>query len=429
LRGAYSHYFHRPCDHADFSGFASHAKIAEHAFFACALAEFAGFMLKWPGMVKLRDNPGDAKPERAERLASVDALRGLLLLLFISGGFGLKEMLTDERWKWLARQWSPSGWEGCTLWDLLCPGMLFIVGIAMPHSYANRQAMGQNWARQFLHALCRAAILVALGIYLDSYFARPEPKLVLDLHGDLQQLGVAYLLAFLLLPLGMSVHGLGAAFLLIGVTAAYVIFALAGGHEIWASEQNVGIALDRWLQMLPRDHLVTLNVVSATAIVLLGNLIGGLVRSGAASGAKVAIMTGVSILAILFGWTLSGGGGLIDLKWFAVIPMHRPILTATFVFASVGWVLLAFTYIYLVTDGFAWRAWAMPLALLGRNALVLYLAYVLAHGWAETSAKLVLPNAPPMAATLRPLFVSLIVMAIYWLLCFWLYRRRIFIKV
>src|SRR5437867_2948385 len=109
-------------------------------------------------MVKLRDNITDAKPERAERLASLDALRGLLLLLFVSAGFGLKEMLIDERWKWITRQWATSGWEGCTLWDLLCPGMLFIVGVVMPHSYNNRQAKGQSWARQFFHAGCRAAI-------------------------------------------------------------------------------------------------------------------------------------------------------------------------------------------------------------------------------------------------------------------------------
>ena len=71
-------------------------------------------------MVKLRDiNTDAAKPDRVERLGSLDALRGTLLLLFVSAGFGIKEMLADERWKWITRQWTTTAWEGCTLWDLL----------------------------------------------------------------------------------------------------------------------------------------------------------------------------------------------------------------------------------------------------------------------------------------------------------------------
>ena len=47
----------------------------------------------------------------------------------------------------------------------------------------------------------------------------------------------------------------------------------------------------------------------------------------------------------------------------------------------------------------------------------------------ESVRGLVLPGSPPALATLKPLFAALIVMAIYWGFCFWLYRRRIFFKV
>ena len=289
--------------------------------------------------------------------------------------------------------------------------MLFIVGVAMTHSYVNRQAKGQSWFRQFVHALVRAAVLIVLGMYLDA-MKLPEPKLIFDLRGDLQQIGLAYLIAFLVLPLGMPAHGVSVAFLLIGATAAYVIYAFAGGHDLWLQEQHLGVALDRWMQFPPRDGLVTFNVFSSTAIVLFGILIGGLIRSSVTPGAKVAIMTGSSIAAIVLGWVLSGGNGWIDFKWFAVIPLLRPLLTWTFIFTSVGWTLLVFTYFYLVMEGFQLRAWAVPLSLVGRNSLVLFMTYQLFRGWAETSAKLVLPTAPPIVGTLRPVFVSLIVLAI-----------------
>jgi len=172
-----------------------------------------------------------------------------------------------------------------------------------------------------------------------------------------------------------------------------------------------------------------LNLLTWTALVLIGVLVGGLIRTDLTAGAKVAIIAGSSIAALLFGWLLGGGNGWIELSWYAVLPMLRPIATWTFAFTAVGWTLLIFTYVYLITDGFLLRAWALPLVVVGRNALILYLTFQFFHGWAFKSARLVLPSMPPTGAMLKPLVASLIVLAIYWLFCFWLYRRRIFIKV
>lgn len=378
-------------------------------------------------MVKLRDSrPEGDKPAKVDRLASLDALRGAILLLFISVGFGLRQMLgTEDRWRWITSQWEHRDWQGCTLWDLLLPAMLFCVGVAMPYSYANREAKGQSWPWQILHALIRSSVLLVIGVYLDSYRAN---RIVFDLHGDLQLIALGYLLAFLVLPLGMPAQGVTVAFLLIGHTTAHVIYSFAGGHELWSQTQNVDVALDGVCRFAPNGHHVTLAIFPAAAIVLSGALIGGLTKSGISPGVKVAIMTGVSFAAILLGWVVSGGGGIIDFTWFAVIPMIRHLMTWTFALLTVGWTLLAFTYFHLVIDGFGLRFLAWPLALLGRNALFLYVAYRLFHGWAEKSANLVLPASPAVVATLRPLLMSLIVIAIYWLICLWLSYRRIYFK-
>jgi predicted acyltransferase len=336
-------------------------------------------------------------------------------------------MLDQTRWGWLTNQWAHRTWDGCTLWDLLQPAFLFFVGLAMPYSYANRQGKGQGWPRQLIHALKRSALLILLGLYLDSYHAR---HLVFDLRGDLQQIGLAYLLAFLVLPMGMPVQGVMVAFLLIGHTAAYVIHGFAGGHELWNASQNFGVFVDQCLRFSAhREHLVTFNAFSSAAIVLLGILTSGLIRGGLTPGTKVAIMTACSFVGILFGWLLSGGNGWIEYHWFAVIPMIKRLETWTFVFMSVGWTLLIFTYFYLLMDGLTLRAWAMPLILVGRNSLFVYVAFQLFREWAANTAALILPNSPPIAVTLRPLFVELLVMLLFWLTCFWLYRRRIFFKV
>src|SRR5262249_7526731 len=123
-------------------------------------------------MVRLRDTTIESDgSDKAERLGSLDTARGLFLLLLISSGFGLRDpqMVSQDRWGWMTNQWIHRAWEGCTLWDLLQPALLLIVGVAMPYSYASRQAKGQNWIRQFVHALKRAGLLLLLGLYLDSY--------------------------------------------------------------------------------------------------------------------------------------------------------------------------------------------------------------------------------------------------------------------
>lgn len=391
-----------------------------------------------PTMVRLRDSSSDAGGgDNSERLACLDAVRGVFLLLFISSGFGLRnlDMLDQTRWGWLTDQWTHRVWEGCTLWDLLQPALLFCVGVAMPYSYANRLAKGQNWIRQFAHALKRAVLLILIGMFLDAFRENraipwDNPLRWLEFRGDLQQIGLAYLLAFLVLPMGMSVQGVTVAFLLIGHTAAYVIYVFAGGHEIWDKTQHLGAAVDQWLRLAPHaQHYVAFNAIGAAAVILFGVLVSGLIRGGLTAGTKVAIMTGVSLFLILFGWLLSGGNGWIELHWPAAVPMVKRLMTGTFVFTSVGWTLLVFTYFYLIMEGFPMRGWALPLVVFGRNALFLFVSFTLVRETAAKLALLVLPSAPALALTLRPLFVELIVILLFWLVCLWLYRRQIFFKV
>jgi predicted acyltransferase len=109
--------------------------------------------------------------------------------------------------------------------------------------------------------------------------------------------------------------------------------------------------------------------------------------------------------------------------------MVRRHMTLTFVLMSVGWTLLLFTYFYLIMDGFRMAGWALPLAILGRNSVFEFTAFMLLREAAVRIALIVLPSAPPIALRLRPLFVELFVIALFWLICVWLYRRRIFLKV
>src|SRR5688572_610929 len=88
-------------------------------------------------------------PPAKERLVSLDAYRGAIMLLMASSGFGLaqvaREFPESAVWKFLGSQFDHVVWTGCALWDLIQPAFMFMVGVAVPWSIANRRARGESF--------------------------------------------------------------------------------------------------------------------------------------------------------------------------------------------------------------------------------------------------------------------------------------------
>src|SRR5215831_4177400 len=101
----------------------------------------------------------DRPPVPADRLVSLDAYRGFTMLAMASAGLGTAHLLNDPTWGGLADQLEHREWIGCTAWDLIQPSFMFIVGAAMPFSFAQRRQRGDSWGRQFGHVLRRAFLL------------------------------------------------------------------------------------------------------------------------------------------------------------------------------------------------------------------------------------------------------------------------------
>src|SRR5213079_891794 len=58
-----------------------------------------------------------------QRLVSLDAFRGAIMLLMASSGFGIpqvaKHFPNSPIWRFLGREFDHSAWTGCSLWDLI----------------------------------------------------------------------------------------------------------------------------------------------------------------------------------------------------------------------------------------------------------------------------------------------------------------------
>ena len=99
------------------------------------------------------DVPSEAQSGRPERLVSLDAYRGAIMLMMASAGFGLakvaRQFPDSNVWQFIGHQTEHAQWAGFTLWDIIQPAFMFMVGVALPFSIANRRARGQSlsvWA-------------------------------------------------------------------------------------------------------------------------------------------------------------------------------------------------------------------------------------------------------------------------------------------
>ena len=117
----------------------------------------------------------------SRRLGSIDAFRGLVMLLMLGEGLHLcsvaRALPESGFWKLLCHHQSHVPWVGCALHDLIQPSFSFLVGTAMVSSIASRTARGSAFGGMFGHAVWRALVLIRLWMYRRKLFLNYESPL------------------------------------------------------------------------------------------------------------------------------------------------------------------------------------------------------------------------------------------------------------
>ena len=98
-------------------------------------------------------------------------------------------------WRILGYNQSHVEWAGMSLHDTIQPGFTFLAGVALPYSIASRMARGQSAARMSIHAVWRAFLLIALGIFLRS-IGKSQTNFTFE--DTLTQIGLGYPFLFAL---------------------------------------------------------------------------------------------------------------------------------------------------------------------------------------------------------------------------------------
>ena len=396
-----------------------------------------------------------------QRLQSLDVYRGLIMIALAFSGFGLAataarhlEAHPDSAvWNEVKYQFSHVEWVGCAFWDLIQPSFMFMVGVSLPYSYGVRRERGDSWRRMFFHAARRSLVLILLGVFLRSN--SPTYTMTNWTFMDVvSQIGLGYIFLFLLWSCRPRWQALGAALILVGAWAMYFFYPQAGlditrgAPEVgvtaeWAQEHlqgvappwhknaNVGQAIDLWfLNLFPRPKpfefdaggYQTINFVPELATMIFGLLCGELLRSAVPPWRKLGILILAGAAAMALGQVLHITGA---------VPLVKRIWTPSWALFSTGWCMLILAALYGVIDVLRWRFWTFPFVVVGMNSIAMYCLGGLLGGWTGRTLATHLGAewfdlfGKPWAPTVERTAIGLV----FWLVCWWMYRRRVFLRV
>jgi predicted acyltransferase len=292
---------------------------------------------------------------------------------------------------------------------------MLMVGMAIPFSFA-RRSLTQTRGEIMRGVWKRAFILFLLGSLRES-LSEGEPVLV-ELSSALQPIALAYLITSYLAGRSVRVQVGAAITILAGYALALGLIPApgvsAGNYE---KNQNLVIAVDHFI--LGRAHPdgwgTVLSAIPAIANTIVGLLLGQVLMSAR------SVRTKTNIIAV------TGTGCLVaGLALSPVVPVIMKLWTTSYALLSIGWACLLFLVFYWLTDVRQHRSWAFPLVVIGVNALAAYLLPTIIP-----LGKIVGTFTKPVAGnlgTFGPGLTSGAVLVVGWLILFWLYRRKIFLR-
>ncbi|HLK13672.1 MAG TPA: DUF5009 domain-containing protein [Fimbriimonadaceae bacterium] len=366
-----------------------------------------------------------AAPKR--RVSSLDALRGFDMLWIIGG---------DEIAKAVAKIWPNSvvkavclqfsehaAWVGLRFYDVIFPLFLFIMGAALPFSIGRSLQSGAPRAAVIRKILVRAAILFALGLIYNGALQAPDWGHV-RVFGVLQRLALGYAVAAILFVM-IDTRRLvvTAAAILVGYWALMGAVPAPGGlAPNYTQVGNLANYVDRLMlrpgQMyeLYGDPEGLISTLPAVASALLGLFAGLWLSSDRSERLKTLglILGGLALIAL----------GLV---WAPYFPIIKKIWSSSFVLVTGGMSAMLFGVTHWLVDVKGYRKLALPLIVIGANAILIYLLTAVVDF--SSVAGFFLGGFANRLPHYKELILACGALLAEWLLLYFLYRKQVFVRV
>ena len=380
-------------------------------------------------MQELMENPfldEPVAPPPPKRLVSLDALRGFDMFFMVIGDIAVITSLgaaLKNEWfnQYILPQADHVRWEGFVAWDLIMPLFLFIVGVAMPFSFAKRQSLGQSTPRMYAHILFRVIVLWVLGMVAQGNLLTYDPSKFAFYSNTLQAIAAGYLIAsILLLHFNVIWQGLVTIALLMGFWALMMLVPIPehGAGQL-TEDVNLAIYLDKLILGSYQDgttYTWILSSMTFAATVMMGAFAGQLLRSGLGKIRKLLFLLAAGVICVYAGWA-----------WGHVFPIIKHIWTSSMVLYAGGFSLLLLGLFYLLFDVLPLGFLAFPFRIIGLNAIAIYMAVHVVNF--PALANPFVSGLSRWTGDWQDFIRTASGFAIAWLILLYMYRKKTFIKI
>ena len=366
----------------------------------------------------------------SNRILSIDALRGFDMFWIMGGSelaiafFALSSSTWAQRW---VSEFRHSAWNGFTFYDLIFPLFLFIVGLVLPFSISKyRSDKGLDLKHAYPRIIERTIVLFFLGLcingFLDFNFA------AMRWPGVLQRIAICYLLSAILtlhIPPRFQPKVFG--IIIFVILAGYWIifkFILAPGvspAEYLSKEGNLAGYIDRLvipgrLYYKYGDNEGLLSTITALATTLMGALTGSILKTSKTQIYKILLMLVCGIIFI--------GTGIL---WSFVFPLNKILWTSSYALVSGGCSLLLLCLFYWIIDYKGYKKWAFPFIVIGMNAITIYIIQGLFDF--GIIVNIVIHGFVGYTGQAKNIFFLICLITLKWFFLYFLYKRKIFLKI
>jgi predicted acyltransferase len=344
-------------------------------------------------------------------------------------------------------------WHGCTPTDLVFPFFLFAVGNAMAFVMTRWEA--SNSTAVVGKILKRTLLIFAIGIFLNwAPFIRwdgddlvPRTFETLRFFGVLQRIALAYCFAALIVYF-FKVRGAFVASGFILLFYWFLCLALGNPADPYSLEGFFGTGLDR--QLLGEKHLYRgegvpfdpeglASTLPAIVQVIFGYFVGRYIQQKGKNYEMLSNLFVAGCVLVVTGFC-----------WDLVFPINKKIWTSSYVIYTTGLALLVLsTMIYLIEFKEYRGAWSKFFIVFGKNPLFIFVLsgflprvqgllrwvdrvdetgkpiYITPFAWFYEHV------CKPVSSKLEvgSLVYALCMIAFYWLIVWWLDRKKIYIRV
>lgn len=367
------------------------------------------------------------RTQTTERLQSLDTLRGFDMAMLLGGGWIIVSLAEATGWGWLeamAIQQEHVDWVGFRFYDMIFPLFMFISGVAIPYAINSKLEKGIARGLLLKKIFIRLVALIVLGLIYNGVLEWGFSDM--RVASVLAQIGFGYFFAALISLYSKSIRG--SIFWLLGILSGVAILQLfvpvpGHGAGIFEPASTINAWLDQ--KLLPGklydkvfDPEGILCIVSAISITLLGSLAGYVIRSTSSKPSQKALY----IAAAGFGLSI------LALALSHVYPIIKKMWTVPYVLLAAGISALLLALFYYVIDVKGSRNWTLFFRVFGMNSITIYMvARIVDFG--DISHFFLNWFSIHISEAYGAVLIATGALLLEWALLYFLYKRKIFLRV